>query len=114
MSAELVQQWWVWALAGIAFACAEVAMGTQLYLLALACACALVALGLGTDLLGTGALGHWQATVLVWCVAGLACATALSVLRKRMHGASPDPNAPLGRTAAVAGYEKENPDGMNR
>lgn len=105
MLGEWMQIWWVWTVAAMLSAVAEVALGTHLYLLAIAIACAMVAGGLGSGLLLYPDMAGWQLTISTWCVTALACAWALARFRDRIARNTPDPNTPLGRTKAVAGYE---------
>ena len=94
-----------WLVAAVAIATAEVLLGTQLYLLALAIGAAMVAGTLWTGVLDASPWGGWQATVLSWCAASAVIAWAVRPLHRRMARQVEDPNAPLGRSRAVAGYE---------
>ena len=101
MNPDLLTQWWPWTLAAIAFGVAEVALGTQLYLLAMSTACAAVAIVVALGFLDES----WQGVLLLWTAMALAAGVACAKLGPKLHGSTEDPNRPLGRTKACEGYE---------
>ena len=96
---------WIWIAAAGAMIGVEMLVGTQSYLLVAGIATAVVGGSIWAGWLTDPAWASWKVTLLVWCIAaGAACAVVWRVSNGR--SLPPDPNAPMGRTAAVAGYEE--------
>lgn len=109
--AGAAQTAWVWAFGALLLLTFEVTLGTHLYLLALACGAAAVSALLWMGVPERLELEGWHAPVLAWCGASLVFYACVWKFRDRFAGKAEDPNRPLGRTAAVAGYEgKEEED----